>query len=194
MNDDLFENAKWVIASIIHMLSALDHPSVKRILQRLREQQLTAESFVEPIARHHPASRFFAETVAETMLTSPSLAAALASLDGFFNWMETHENGITSEQAAQCELIGPNGFFVGEDIVLGLMIMRPDEHFKGNSSFKMYIPLTGEVALSEPIEPRVIKTGPSPMLAIWSSERDTRFLNNERPVNGLFSVGNILTS
>ncbi len=58
------------------MRAAAAHVDV--VLQRLAAQDMTREDFVEPRIQTLPVTRYFAGTIAETMMIEPELAAAIA--------------------------------------------------------------------------------------------------------------------
>ncbi len=50
-----------------------------------------------------------------------------------------------SENYGWCEIIGPQGFFKGDDFILGLLMLGPHRHYKDHyhPAPELYWPLTG---------------------------------------------------
>lgn len=198
MRDDLFATAHWLISVIAKELALRNDPNVLNVLARLGEQDVSLASFVVPRPTHQSVVRYYANTIAETMLSVPDLAAPLASIDGHLNWLQsdTYTDELLGEgfskNYAWCELIGPNGFFPGQDFILGLSLLGPHRHYKDHfhPAPELYWPLTGPtdwkqgagefvlkpagtIIFHQPVEHHATKTAAAPLLAVWCWPRDT---------------------
>ena len=90
------------------------------------------------------------------------------------------------------ELIGPHGFFPGDDFLLGLLMLGPNRHYKDHyhPAPELYWPLTsgsswsidggdfgavaqGATIWHPPMALHATKTGENPLLAIWCWTKDT---------------------
>jgi hypothetical protein len=92
---------------------------------------------------------------------------------------------------AYAELIGPNGFFAGDDFLLGLLLLGPGIHYRdhhhaapelywlltgpsewrrGSGDFKMRD--AGDVIWHEPSIVHSTRTLRTPLLAVWAWTRD----------------------
>ena len=199
MSDDLYNDARWLVGAIARGLHARGGFPVDDVLQRLAEQDLTRGDFVEPRAQNISVTRYFAQSIAETMMLEPELAAAIASLDGHFKWLQSKSNTAEIlganflENYGWCEIIGPQGFFSGDDFLLGLLVLGPDCHYKDHyhPAPELYWPLTGptywkqgqgkfelkapgDIIWHAPDVLHATKTASQPMLAVWSWTKDTR--------------------
>jgi Dimethlysulfonioproprionate lyase len=198
MNEDVFENVSWLIDAIAKGLKARGGAPANEVLGRLAEQDLGAKSFVEPLSQRLPVTRYFAEAIAETMMLEPDMAAALAALDGHFNWRQN--TSYTDEALGEgffknygwCQIVGPRGFFKGEDFLLGLLMLGPNRHYRDHyhPAPELYWPLTGPAQWKQGqggFETKqagdiiwhasnvlhATKTDDRPMLAVWSWASDT---------------------
>jgi hypothetical protein len=198
MSDDLYNDARWLVGAIARGLHARGGIPVGDVLQRLAEQDLTRGDFIEPRAQNISVTRYFAQSIAETMMLEPELAAAIASLDGHLKWLQSRSYTAEIlgthfiENYGWCEIIGPNGFFAGEDFLLGLLMLGPDCHYKDHyhPAPELYWPLTGPTQWKQgqgTFEQKAAgdiiwhasnvlhatKTASQPMLAVWSWTKDT---------------------
>ncbi len=198
MSAETFENVNWLVDAIARGLQRRTCPAVISVLARLAEQKRSFPHFVEPDACGLPVTRYFAETIAETMMLEPDLAAALATLDGHFKWQQSsfYSDELLGEGFSQnygwCQLVGPEGFFPGDDFLLGLLLLGPRRHYKDHfhAAPELYWPLTGPTLWKQGAgdfgtkqagdiiwhDPNIIhatKTDQSPLLAVWSWTRDT---------------------
>jgi hypothetical protein len=199
MNRDVFNDALWLIDGISLGLQVRGGSAAELVLARLAEQSLTEATFTEHAPRNLPVTRFFAEAIAETLMLEPSVAAALAALDGHLTWSQTsrYTDALLGDGFMQnygwCQIIGPKGLFKGDDFLLGLLMLGPNRHYKDHyhPAPELYWPLTGttqwkqgdggfvekpagDVIWHAPNEIHAIKTADHPMLAVWSWTRDTQ--------------------
>ena len=198
MSDDLYNDARWLIGAIARGLHAIGGGAVDEVLERLAEQDMTRDDFVEPHPRGLAVTRYFAQAIAETMMLESDIAAAIASLDGHLKWMQSksYTDELLGEGFLQnygwCEIIGPHGFFAGDDFILGLLMLGPHRHYKDHyhPAPELYWPLTGPtqwkqgggefemkqsgaVIYHAPNVHHATKTAEHPLLAVWSWTRDT---------------------
>ncbi len=198
MSDDLYNDARWLVGAIARGLHARGGVHVDEMLQRLAEQDMTRSDFVEPRSQNLSVTRYFAPCIAETMMLESELAAAIASLDGHLKWLQSksYTDEILGEGFLQnygwCEIIGPQGFFAGDDFLLGLLMLGPHRHYKDHyhPAPELYWPLTGPtewkqgsgsfetksagtVIYHAPNVHHATKTAGHPLLAVWSWTRDT---------------------
>jgi hypothetical protein len=198
MSDDLYNDARWLAGAIARGLKARGGSHVDVVLQRLAAQDMTREDLVEPRPQGLPVTRYFADTIAETMMIESELAAAIASLDGHLKWLQSKSytdeilGAGFSENYGWCEIVGPQGFFKGDDFTLGLLMLGPHRHYKDHyhPAPELYWPLTGPtewkqgagvfetkqagaVIYHAPMVHHATKTADQPMLAVWCWTKDT---------------------
>ncbi|HUQ35469.1 MAG TPA: dimethylsulfonioproprionate lyase family protein [Aestuariivirga sp.] len=198
MGDDLYNDARWLVGAIARGLQARGGSHVDVVLQRLAAQDMTREDFVEPRAQTLPVTRYFAGTIAETMIIEPELAAAIASLDGHLKWLQSKSytdevlGAGFGENYGWCEIIGPQGFFKGDDFLLGLLMLGPQRHYKDHyhPAPELYWPLTGPTEWKQgsgvfetkpagagiyhaPMVHHATRTAEHPLLTVWSWTKDT---------------------
>lgn len=198
MSEGLYNDARWLIGAIARGLHARGGEAVETVLRRLSEQHLTRAGFVEPHPQNLPVTRYFAQAIAETMMLEAAIAAAMATLDGHLKWCQSasYTDAILgagfSHNYGWCELIGPKGFFRGDDFILGLLMLGPNRHYKDHyhPAPELYWPLTGstqwrqgeggfvsksagEIIWHASNEIHATKTADHPMLAVWSWTKDT---------------------
>lgn len=198
MNEDTFENARWLIGAIARGLHARIGEGVTEVLNRMAEQSFAATAFVAaepcplPVVRHLPAC------VGEAMLLDADVAAALAAIADDLQWR--HSEGYSDavlgegfmESHGWCQIVGPHGFFPGDDFLLGLLLLGPDLHYKDHyhPAPELYWPLTGasewkqgagayetrqagDIIWHVPWKMHATATTDKPLLAVWSWTRDT---------------------
>jgi Dimethlysulfonioproprionate lyase len=198
MDQDVFENARWLIGAIARKLHASGSPAAATVLDRLAEQSLQLSQFCHPGPRRLPVLRHFESCVAETMLVDADLAAALAALADELHWKQSSSYSDAAlgegfmESYGWCNIIGPEGFFPGDDFLLGLLMLGPNRHYRDHvhSAPELYCPLTahsrwkqgqgqfeekpaGSIIWHEPNVPHATRTTDHPLLALWSWTKDT---------------------
>lgn len=197
MSDDLYNDARWLVGAIARGLHSRGGRHVDVVLRRLAEQDMTREDFVEPRPQGLPVTRYFADTIAETMMIESELAAAIAAADGHLKWLQSKSytdeilGAGFSENYGWCEIVGPQGFFKGDDFILGLLMLGPQRHYKDHyhPAPELYWPLTGPtdwkqgagsfetkeagaVIYHAPMVHHATKTAAQPLLAVWSWTKD----------------------
>ncbi len=198
MNDDLFSAAVWLVNAIARGLEKRPGAATAEVLRRLSMQDVSRPAFVKPPAQSLPVTRYFAETIAEAMLMEPDIAAALAAADGHFNWRQSasYTDAVLgagfSLNYGWFEVIGPRGFFLGDDFLLGFLMLGPNRHYTDHyhPAPELYWPLTGptlwkqgagdfeakqagDIIWHAPNANHATKTADHAMLAVWSWTKDT---------------------
>ncbi len=198
MSEELYNDVRWLIGAIARGLHAKGGEAVDLVLDRLSEQELTRSSFVTPRPRQLAVTRYFPQAIAETMVLESDIAAAMATLDGHLNWCQStsYTDELLGEGFSQnygwCEIVGPKGFFKGDDFILGLLMLGPHRHYRDHyhPAPELYWPLTaatewkqgdggfkpksaGDIIFHAPHEIHATKTADHPMLAVWSWTKDT---------------------
>lgn len=194
MNDEIYGSAIWMIDAIRRALKGEGSADVKA---RLAVQDLSPASVRIPPPRRLPACRHLPECVASSMFLAPDVAAALAEIDEFLHWKQNpnYSDALMGEgymdNYAYAELIGPGGFFSGDDFLMGLMLLGPNRHYPDHHhpAPELYWLLTGpsqwrrdnsafaerkagETIWHLPMMSHATRTLGGPLLAIWAWTRD----------------------
>jgi hypothetical protein len=197
MDQELFENARWLVGAIARGLHATRSEAADEVLHRLMTQKLHAADFRPPAPAGLPVRRYLAQTVAETMMLSADIAAAIAAVEDHLCWKqsEPYSDAVLGEgfmaNYGWCQLVGPAGFFPGDDFLLGLLLLGPGRHYRDHfhPAPELYWPLTGAslwrqggggfaekpagtVIWHAANEIHATRTGSAPLLAVWSWTRD----------------------
>lgn len=198
MTDDLFDNARWLIGAIQRGLGARHGAGLPDVLERLGAQDIGAASFRVPEPNGLPVLRYLPQCIGEAMLLNPDLAAAIAAVEDELHWLQSsaYTDDVLGEGFSQnygwAEIIGPNGFFPGDDFLLGLLMLGPERHYRDHyhPAPELYWPLTSASQWSIDSGPFVEKpqgaliwhpsmamhatiTRETPLLAVWAWTRDT---------------------
>jgi hypothetical protein len=193
-----FEAARWLIGAIAKGLSARSGEGVAEVLPRLAAQDLGRAAYRMPEPRGLAVLTHLPQCIGETLLLDPDLAAAIAAVEEDLHWMQSssYTDDILgagfSQNYGWAELIGPNGFFAGDDFKLGLLMLGPGRHYPDHyhPAPELYWPLTGgswwsidggpfaEKAQGATIwHPSMAlhatKTDATPLLAVWCWTKDT---------------------
>lgn len=192
MNQDLFDNARWLIGAIARGLHARQGDGVAEVLSRLGTQDVSEAAFREPEPRGLAVLSHLPQCIGETLLLDPDLAAAIAAVEDGLRWLQSSSytdailgEGFTANYG-WAEIIGPRGFFAGEDFLLGLLMLGPNRHYRDHyhPAPELYWPLTTASRWSRDGGPFVEKpqgatiwhpsmamhatiTGETPLLAVW---------------------------
>jgi hypothetical protein len=194
LTEDIYRSAIWAIDAIRRSLKSEAAAQAKA---RLAAQDLSSLAVPEPSPNRLPATRYLPECVASSMFTNPDVAAALAGIEEFLHW---RQNPNYSDQLlgpgymdnyAYAELIGPHGFFAGDDFLMGLLLLGPGIHYRDHhhAAPELYWLLTGpsewrqgsgdfvmreagETIWHEPHIVHATRTLTSPLLAVWVWTRD----------------------
>ncbi len=184
----------WMIDAIRRALKGEGSAEVKA---RLAVQDLSPQAAAEPAPRRLPACRYLPECVAASMFLAADVAAALAEIDEFLHWQQNpnYSDAVMGEgymdNYAYAELVGPDGFFAGDDFLMGLFLLGPrrlypDHH---HPAPELYWLLTGpsewrrdegefierhagETIWHSPMTSHATRTLEGPLLAVWAWTRD----------------------
>jgi hypothetical protein len=198
MNRDLYDNAHWLIAAASRGLAARQGEGMAEVLARLAEQDLGEAVFREPEPRGLAVLTHLPQAIGETMLLDPDLAAAIAAVEDALCWVQSasYTDAVLGEGFSAnygwAQIIGPEGFFPGDDFLLGLLMLGPHRHYRDHyhPAPELYWPLTsgsswsrnsgafvdkpqGAIIWHPPMMMHATKTGAAPLLAVWSWTRDT---------------------
>ena len=198
MSNDLHDNAGQLVRAILRGLSARSGEGVPEVLARLSAQDLSTAAQRTPEPHNLPVLTHLPHCIGEVMMFDPALAAAIAAVDGDLKWMQSasYTDRILGEGFSAnygwAEIIGPNGFFAGDDLLLGLLMLGPDRHYPDHyhPAPELYWPLTSESFWSRDGKPFAVKaqgetvwhpsmalhatiTNAPPLLAVWCWTRDT---------------------
>lgn len=198
MNRELYDNVRWLIGAIAKGLAARQDGGIGEVLDRMAEQNISVGAFQEPEPAGLPALRHLPQCIGECLLLDPDLAAAIAAVEDSFRWQQSKAYSDAVLEAGfidnygWAEIIGPNGFFAGDDFLLGLLILGPGRHYRDHfhPAPELYWPLTagslwsrnggafveqpqGATIWHPPMTLHATKTAASPMLAAWSWTGDT---------------------
>ena len=197
MTDDVLENANWLIEAIGSAL-AKSHPAdpgVADVLKRLAAQDTHLESGQVPESRRLPACAHLPELAATAMFIAPAVAAAIAACEDDLHWTQNpnYRDESFADDYAYCELIGSQGFFPGDDFLLGLMIIGPQRVYRDHHhpAPELYWLLSGPTDWSRASGPYVAqqagdtlwhppnlmhatRTHHGPLLAVWAWTQDVK--------------------
>lgn len=197
MDRELFDNVRWLIGAIARGLGARQGDGIAEVLERLGGQSRAVESFRPPEAASLPVLRHLPQAIGETMLLDPDLAAAIAAVEDALHWRQSAAyndevlgEGFTANYG-WAQIIGPHGFFAGEDFLLGLLMLGPNRHYRDHfhPAPELYWPLTsgslwsrnsapfverpqGAAIWHPPLTMHATKTQDMPLLTVWSWTRD----------------------
>jgi quercetin dioxygenase-like cupin family protein len=194
LNDNIYGPAMWIIDSIRRSLKGEGAGEVKA---RLAHQDLSPAAVLDQEPRRLAVCRYFPECVAASMFMALDVAAALAEIDEFLHWRQNpnYSDAVMGEgymdNYAYAELIGPMGFFPGEDFLMGLLLIGPGRHYPDHhhSAPELYWLLTGpsewrredgdftrkragETIWHPAGTSHATRTLESPLLAVWAWTQD----------------------
>lgn len=198
MDHELFENARWLAGAVVSGLDRRQGDGLADVLSRLAGQDLSETAFRAPEPRGLPVLAHLPQCLGEAMLLDPNLAAAIAAVEEALQWRQSAAytdallgEGFTANYG-WAEIIGPHGFFPGDDFLLGLLILGPHRNYRDHyhPAPELYWPLTsaslwsrdggafaewpqGGTIWHPPLTVHATRTGDTPLLAVWSWTRDT---------------------
>jgi hypothetical protein len=198
VNTELFDNARWLIGSIARGLNARQGEGIPDVLSRMAEQNVGQGNFREPESSGLPVLKYLPQCIGETMLLDAELAAAIAAVEDELQWRQSasYSDAVLGEgftaNYGWAEIIGPHGFFGGDDFLLGLLMLGPERHYRDHyhPAPELYWPLTpgslwsrdswqfsekpqGSTIWHPPMTMHATRTSETPLLAVWSWTRDT---------------------
>ncbi len=198
MTDTLQDDVRWLIGAIARGLRARSGAGIADVLARMAEQDLDPSRFTEPEPRSLAVLAHLPQCLGEAMLLDADLAAALAAVEESLQWRQSASytdavlgEGFTANYG-WAEIIGPNGFFPGDDFLLGVLMLGPGRHYRDHyhPAPELYWPLTsasqwsvdsgpfvekpqGATIWHAPMAMHATMTAETPLLAVWSWTRDT---------------------
>lgn len=197
MNDALLTSVRWLIGAIARGIDARRPEGWQDVLGRLSEQDIDPSRFAEPQPRRLPVLRHLPQCLAETMLVDSDLCAALAAVEDHLEWRqsEAYSDTVMGEGFMSgygwSQIVGPHGFFPGDDFLLGLLLLGPRQHYRDHyhPAPELYWVLTGPTDWkhgaggyqTKPADTMIwhrnftvhaTKTDAAPMLAVWCWTRD----------------------
>ena len=198
MDRELYENARWLIGAVARGLAARDGVGISEVASALAAQDLSAAAFRAPAPMGLPVLDHLPQCLGEAMLLDPDLAAAIAAVEEGLQWRQSaaYSDSVLGEgftaNYGWAEIVGPNGFFPGDDFLLGLLMLGPGRHYRDHyhPAPELYWPLTsaslwsrdsgpfvewpqGGTIWHPPLTVHATRTGEMPLLAVWSWTRDT---------------------
>jgi hypothetical protein len=198
MSHELFEDARWLIGAIARGLHRAGGEGVDTTLERMAEQDLGLANFTSPEPAKLPVVDHLPQALGEAMLLDSDLAAAIAAVEDNLHWRqsEAYSDAVLGEgfmaNYGWTQIIGPHGFFKGDDFLLGLLMLGPGRHYRDHChpAPELYWPLTdgslwrrgdrdfeletaGAVIWHPPMVVHATRTGEKPLLCAWSWLRDT---------------------
>ena len=198
MDNELFENANWLIGAATRGLAARGGAGVYDVIARLGAQDVSATAFRVPEPARLPVLDYLPQCLGEAMLLDADLAAAIAAVEEGLQWRQSaaYSDSLLGEgftaNYGWAEIVGPHGFFPGGDFLLGLLMLGPGRHYRDHyhPAPELYWPLTsaslwsrdsgpfvewpqGGTIWHPPMTVHATRTGEMPLLALWSWTRDT---------------------
>ena len=199
MDSQIFENARKLLNRIAWRLAQCSGEGVSETLARLGEQDISKQSFRLPEPQKQAVSRYLPDVIAETRLFDTAISEGIAATSQHLRWMQTksYTDALLGEgfsaNYAWCDLIGPAGFFPGDDFIVGLLMLGPNRHYKDHyhPAPELYWPMTapslwrkadsdfipraaGEIIWHPSMTTHATKTSDKPLLAIWAWTRDVK--------------------
>lgn len=198
MNQELFDSVRQLVATVAAGLAARQGQGLVEVRERLAQQHIGRDAFRQPEPRGLPVLRYLPQCVGEAMVLDPALAAAIAAVEDALQWQQSASytddllgSGF-GDNYGWAEIIGPRGFFPGDDFLLGLLMLGPDRHYRDHyhPAPELYWPLTaaslwsldgspfaekpqGAVIWHPPMALHATITHATPLLAVWCWTRDT---------------------
>lgn len=198
MDSDALDNARWLIGAIARGLARTGGEGVADVLERMAGQALGEAQFRPPEPARLPVLGHLPQALGEAMLFDGEIAAAIAATEEHLQWRQSAAytdallgEGFTANYG-WAEIIGPHGFFAGDDFLLGLLILGPHRHYTDHyhPAPELYWPLTGGTEWRKgdseltpqpagtaiwhpPMVVHATRTREAPLLTVWSWTRDT---------------------
>jgi hypothetical protein len=195
-----FAEATWLIASVRRALGARrsEEPKIENVLSALARQKLERSHLQSTAPRSLPACALLPDTVGAAIAVASDVAAALAAVEPRLHWTQNRSYSDSAmgqpgymEGYAYAEIIGPSGFFAGDDFLLGVLLLGPHRMYRDHfhAAPELYWLLTGpsrwkhgpgewatreagSLCWHEPFVVHATETEAIPLLAIWAWVRD----------------------
>lgn len=188
---------RHLIALIQQGLESRPSGATKNVVSRLKQQSLGEADFVAQVPKTLPVTSQWQACISEAQKIDSALATQLGEIQPMLKWQQTSSysddvmgNGFLANYG-WAELIGPSGFFAGDDFLLGLLMLGPNRHYRdhNHAAPELYWPLTpnsqwrsapegfaekaaGEIIWHEPFQIHSTKTFEQPLLAVWVWTKD----------------------
>lgn len=193
VDKETFLTVRKLIAAIQHGFETRPNAATQHVVSRLAEQHMREADFVTQKAKSLPVLSQFAACLTDVHHFEPSLALHLHQVQPLLKWQQSASytdavlgDGFT-ENYGWAQLIGPHGFFHGDDFLLGVLMLGPHRHYRDHNhpAPELYWPLTsgshwrctpddfveksaGDIIWHEPFQIHATKTFEQPMLAVWA--------------------------
>ena len=192
-----FSDARQLIALIQHGLQSRPCAPTRHVVARLAEQSLNETDFTAQAPMTLPVLAHFSACIAQVQQLDSALANQLNIVQPALKWQQSsgYSDDVLgagfSANYGWAQLIGPKGFFAGEDFLLGVLMLGPHRHYLDHNhpAPELYWPLTshsqwrrepasfmeksaGEIIWHEPFQIHATKTFEQPMLAVWAWTKD----------------------
>jgi hypothetical protein len=186
------------VGAIARNLHERRSDGVAEVLERLSGQALDLADLHTRTSSQLPVLHYLPQCTAETMLLDPDLAAAIAAVADHLQWRQSaaYNDKVLGEgwlaNYGWSQIIGPQGFFTGEDFLLGFLMLGPDRHYRDHyhPAPELYWPLTGPsdwkqgsgtfetkpagaTIWHKPNEIHATRTTAKPLLTVWCWTRNT---------------------
>ncbi len=143
-------DVRHVIGRIARGLMARGGEGVENVIYRLSEQPLKDENFKAPEPATKPVVKHLDATLAAARTLDAELSDALKVLAPALHWEQSasYTDALLgagfSDNYAWAELIGPKGFFAGNDYLIGVLLLGPHRHYLDHyhPAPELYWPLT----------------------------------------------------
>ncbi|MBG1232270.1 dimethylsulfonioproprionate lyase family protein [Aestuariivirga litoralis] len=193
-----FATSRRLIDTIAAALAQSSEHGAREITRRLAEQNLDESQFIPPTPVALPVLRHLPACIDEARKFDAKLGADIDAVSAELRWLQTsaYTDAILGEgfslNYGWAELIGPKGFFTGDDFLLGLLMLGPQRHYLDHyhPAAELYWPLTtgslwraapggfvekppGAIIWHEPNQLHATKTGDQPLLAVWAWPSET---------------------
>lgn len=196
--DPLFGDVSETLAAIASAIQQRGGDGVTEFLSRLSVQDFGRRTFAAPEPQTQRVTRYLPQCLAEAKKIEARLVAKLAATAKHLHWRQSasYSDALMGEgfldNYGWCEMIGPHGFFPGDDFRLGLLLLGPDREYRDHfhPAPELYWPLTGPtrwrkgtgrfckqrggtVIWHDANMIHATRTGSRPLLAVWCWTRDT---------------------
>ena len=195
---DESQQVQSLLKAITQRLALCQAEGVGETLGRYGQHRFAAQDFHQPEPQTQAVVRYLPEALVGVARFDPEIASGIAAVAPHLRWVQTaaYTDALLgagfSENYAWCDLIGPQGFFPGDDFIMGLLMLGPHQHYKDHfhPAPELYWPLTlpslwrkadsafvprqqGEIIWHPANVVHATKTLEKPLLAFWVWTRDT---------------------
>jgi len=200
LSSEFIADVRWLLKSITRGLEnrGAGSPEVTSVLARLAEQDLADKSFTPPRPCTLPACSLLPDAVGAALAIASDVAAAIAALQDELHWQQNPSYSDVAmgrsgymDGYAYAEIIGPKGFFHGNDFLLGFLLLGPNrvyrEHY--HPAPELYWTLTGpsrwkrgaggweelqagDIRWHRPFVVHATETSQVPLLCLWAWTND----------------------